>query len=113
MKWFDFVSIEDNKDFIIKTFKAFNLVYGEDFYEVQHWDGTLAMIIRRKKNSITQIFKIVVDQDLECAKILMRNMVNNLSKKEEYHIVKDENGKPILFYGYDIWYDILKFLFKK
>lgn len=108
MVWYDEVCIEKNLEEEIKpTFLMFNLKYGKDFWEVCHWDGTMAMMVVRNR----QVFKIILDKDLSCAKILLRNTGCNNTTKERYHVVKDSNNMPIMFFGFDIWLKILCFLF--
>lgn len=113
MAWYDLVSFEKNKDSILLIFKFFKLKYGEDFYEVQHWDGTTSMMVKKQDASYKHVYKIILDKEEECAKILERNNANNYKEREEYHVLKDTDGDIIRFFGYDIWYDILNFLFKK
>lgn len=108
MDWYSSVCIENNLEEEIKpTFSLFKLKYGKDYWEVCHWDGTLSMMVVRNM----QVFKIILDKDFECAKLLLRNSVNNSIKKEEYHVVRDSENNPVMFFGFDIWYDVLSFLF--
>lgn len=110
MVWYDNVCIEKNLEEEIKpTFYFFNLKYGKDFWEVYHWDGTMAMMIVRNR----QVFKVILDKDLNCAKLLLRNTGYNNTTKEMYHVVCDSDRKPIMFFGFDIWLKVLSFLFKE
>lgn len=113
MNWYQAVCFEKNKEDIILTFKYFGLEYGKDFYEVQHWDGTTAIFMEVNKNGIKDVFKIILDKEKKCAKILYRNNSNNLYCRERYHVVKSPSGEPLCFYGLDIWCNVLNFILSK
>ena len=113
MNWYQAVCFENNREDIILTFNYFGLKYGEDFYEVQHWDGTTAIFLEVNKNGVKDVFKIILDREMECAKILYRNNSGNLYQRERYHIIKKHDGEPLCFYGLDIWYNVINFIFSK
>ena len=110
MNWYQAVCFEKNKEDIILTFNYFGLEYDKDFYEVQHWNGTTAIFIQINQDGTKDVFKIILDKDLECAKILSRNKCSNCIGSDRYHVIKSADGQPLCFYGLDIWYDVLKFM---
>lgn len=111
MAWYDLVCFEKNKENIILTFKYFGLEYGKDFYEVQHWNGTTSIVVIDNGLGVKYVYKIILDKELECAKILERNTIDNFIEKERYHALRDKKGKQLCFKGYDVWYDSLNYLF--